>query len=270
MLDSPDVKTSKDVELMNLANSTNNNYEFIPYGTNLRSIWSARAVDVDAENAYNMSLASDMLGEKFGPISIGGRSWLDNERNCAIEEMVDDLQNIWNAKKVEKWSEPESLNPIALSLLKLNHSKETSSFTEVIPKSIPPATRLPKIQVFSKKTNESSEKEKEDLLTSSSSHFKPIVEKTSKPKGAHYEDGTTFVIPNNLDVVNYTRSESGMMCVETDWGAVKKYLEYKDEKKQENAEFVLKFNVCQNDKGCQTDSEEEIVLDEKDEEEIKM
>ena len=217
LLDSPDVETPKDVELMRTRESANSNsYEFVPYGSNISSIWSTHAVDVEAENIYNLSVASDMLGEEFSSISIGGQGWFDNERNNMLEGFVDDelpnLENLWNARMCEKWSEPESFNSIAQSLLMLNHDKETSSFVEVTPGSIP-STRVQKQPVAYKKPEESSEKDKEDLyLTSSRSYFKPIIEKPSKPKATKYENGTIFFIPNNLDVVNYTRSDSGKMC----------------------------------------------------------
>lgn len=68
--------------------------------------------------------------------------------------------------------------------------------------------------------------------------------------------GTSFVIPSTLDKVNYKRSESGTMFLESEFGVAKKYQEYKTEDLPKPAEFVLKFNICGNDKGCQTDFED--------------
>lgn len=46
------------------------------------------------------------------------------------------------------------------------------------------------------------EREKEDLLTSERSHFKPINEKLENRAQKQYEDGATFVISNNLEKVS--------------------------------------------------------------------
>lgn len=76
-------------------------------------------------------------------------------------------------------------------------------------------------------------------------------------RGHQYADGTSFVIPNALDKVNYKRSESGTMYIDSEYGFAKKYLEYKGDSSGDGgwdtSEFVLKFNICQNDKACQTD-----------------
>lgn len=53
------------------------------------------------------------------------------------------------------------------------------------------------------------------------------------------------------------------MLVETGFGQSKKYLKYKCEDVLDSSstasemEFVLKFSICQNDKGCQTEESPE-------------
>lgn len=46
------------------------------------------------------------------------------------------------------------------------------------------------------------DREKEDLLTSEHSHFKPITEKLDNRTQKQYADGATFVISNNLEKVS--------------------------------------------------------------------
>lgn len=63
--------------------------------------------------------------------------------------------------------------------------------------------------------------------------------------------------------MDYKRSESGTMWLETGFGQGKKYLEYKPEDLLDSSstssdmEFVLKFSICQNDKACQTEESQE-------------
>lgn len=45
------------------------------------------------------------------------------------------------------------------------------------------------------------DREKEDLLTSERSHFKPIVDKLDNRTQKQYADGATFVISNSLEKV---------------------------------------------------------------------
>lgn len=264
-------------------------------------------------NSSKASHHSDiLLGLKFSAISIGTKnfssedSWpvpdvnatIDNETNLFFENCDSSIFSNpgfitpkhneftsmpWNTKvgfdKLQKWSEAESFesemqfNIIAKSFMKLNHHKEKSSFTEVVPRFSRSAFNMfSKISSRSTSNDEATgnneaEKDKEDLLTSVKSHFKPINEKADI-RTHNYADGTSFVIPNTLDKVNYKRSESGTMYLDSDSGTSKKYLEYKTVDNVFNSsEFVLKFNICQNDKACQTDfgncttQEEEIIGD---------
>lgn len=254
-----------------------------------------------------------LLGLKFSAISIGNKNFppedgawpvpdvnaaAENETNLFFENCNrsmfsnpgfvtpkhDEFASMpWNTKvgfeNLQKWSEAESFenemqcNIITKSFMKLNHHKENSSFTEVIPRFSRSAFNM-----FSKVSSRSTrndgatgknepEKDKEDLLTSIKSHFKPINEKV-ETRTHNYADGTSFVIPNTLDKVNYRRSESGTMYLDSEQGTSKKYLEYKSvDDAFTSSDFILKFNMCQNDKACQTDfenctaQEEEIVGD---------
>lgn len=288
LLTSPEPREDS-VEMMNMANMRDTGIKsFISCGTNITSsIWSTNPSleNVTSENSFNSDL---LLGLKFGSISLDNNKntastniWAipdvnttaQNETNTFFDSCNksvflsnSDYENVnfssipWTntAANMEKWSEVESyesemqLNIKAKSLLKLNHHKDRSCFTEVTPRSARST-----VNIFAKSTRISRkiepEKDKEDLLTSVRSHFRPINEKV-EVSTQRYADGTSFPVQNNLDKVNYKRSESGMMYVDSEQGTSKKYLEYKSAENVWNtSEFVLKFNICQNDKACQTD-----------------
>lgn len=192
------------------------------------------------------------------------------------------------------------------SLTTLNHNREDSSFTEVIPKqnslSGLLADKLDSGTVQQKKKSVSTEhvchletkdcvgpkggkleieREEEDLLTSTRTHFRPIRMEsmdshhntnTGNNNVGCYADGTTFVIPTNLEEVAFKRSESGTLYLEAEADAgletPNKYMEYKEkevyggrhryEERQESVddnsrEFIPKFRVRQNEKWCQTE-----------------
>lgn len=110
--------------------------------------------------------------------------------------------------------------------------------------------------------------DEEDLLTSSRTHFRPIKQEdteTAGPAQGQYADGTTFAIKGSLEQVNYRRSDSGTLYLESEFDTPKKYMEYKTleqrSKWEDNdsccsieREFILKFCVKQNEKCCQTDT----------------
>lgn len=290
LLNSPEPQEDT-VELMNLANMRDTGRKsFIQCGTNITSsIWSTNVPDESSENSFNAALASQnsdvLLGIKFSAISIGGGDCWPTEASMAAENKTNlffencsksnanEFSSLpWDTYpyklgNLEKWSDAESYesdvvavnNVMAKSLSKLNHHKEKSCFTEVIPHT----TSRANFNIFKSSTDaffksdsaakkSEVEKDKDDLLTSVRSHFKPINEKP-EARGQHYADGTSFVIPNALDKVNYKRSESGGMYVDSEYGFTKKYLEYKTANEWNTSEFILKFNIRQNDKACQTD-----------------
>ncbi|XP_044258861.1 uncharacterized protein LOC123007557 [Tribolium madens] len=210
------------VEMMNLANMRDTGRRgFISSGTNITSsIWTNDTT---------------MLDQQFSSITIDNWS---NESFFSCGRWSDDSGCF----------DDDQHNQHTLSLVKLNHDKEVSAFAEVVPK-----TRQNQYNPFSKiigselHRDKKNELEKDDdLLTSIHSHFRPINEKVD----GQYADGATFLVSNTWDKINYRRTESGMY-METDYNMRKKYCEYKNGPK--NMEFVLKYLVCQNDKGCQTD-----------------
>lgn len=199
------------------------------------------------------------------------------------------------------------------SLITLNHNKEDSSFTEVIPKqnsssgllgdkfdsgtvqqkkksiSVEYVCHLETVESGgSKGGNLEVEREEEDLLTSTRTHFRPIRMENmdlhhSTNTGNNnnvgcYADGTTFVIPTSLEEVAFKRSESGTLYLEAEADAgseaPNKYMEYKEKevyggrhhyKEQPQSggdnsrEFVPKFRVRQNEKWCQTEETDDVL-----------
>ena len=183
------------------------------------------------------------------------------------------LRDEWSMPLNVKWSEGEA-NPCFDSLVALNHNREDSSFTEVIPRSSqlnreaqPPASvpQPPAVPI-------DSGKEEEDLLTSARTHFIPIRQEQAARQNHHqstsYADGTTFAIPTSLDRIIFTRSESGALYLEddADLDSPPKYMEYKVKEPQKDndasdgdeelVDFVPKFRVSQNEKCCQTEQED--------------
>ncbi|KAJ8920458.1 hypothetical protein NQ315_005326 [Exocentrus adspersus] len=282
------------VEMMNMANMKDNGKrDFIPYGTNITSsIWSNDR-EINYDNQFNASVegadSETMLDFKFSSIAIDNNkpdfgwpsttSVAENVTNTFFEnnqekrreaflEGFHSLPHSWKSAEEDLFEDEHVLNRLAISLMKLNHNKEKSCFTEVIPRSKPisqtfnPFGRTSSIFSFNTKHAIGFERDKEDLLTSDRSHFRPINEKVENRVQGQYADGATFIISNSLDKVDYKRSESGSMLLETEFGQSKKYWEYRleDTTPSPELEFVLKFSICQNDKACQTEELSELDL----------
>ncbi|XP_019880633.2 uncharacterized protein LOC109608596 isoform X3 [Aethina tumida] len=237
------------------------------------------------------------------------RGMKDDLVDASFMDGFHSLPSVWsspNGHKDSSFVQPECfenehlLNRVAVSLMEINHNKEKSSFAEVIPgasnsKIIGNGNRkkdLTKAQApfnpfgfsFSTKrtgysnnisnNNNNNTIEKEDLLTSEKTHFRPINESSETAiKGVQrgdYADGATFYISNKLDKVNYKRSDSGSLYLEMENGQMKQYWEYRLEedgsmmssttpRRQNEDEFVVKFSVCQNNVACQTDDIDDII-----------
>lgn len=289
------------INLANMSDVSNKN--FIQCGTNITSsIWTFDADTTMFDNTYNSVLDKDhsetMLGMKFKSLTVGNKNiesiWsnsdiAENESNMFVEQckkssLMDTANvssyhtdfsrhNLWDTvsgmEKFEKWSEAEYfdnehyLQNVSRSLMKLNHSREESSFMEVVPKFganvlnfFTKTSNLTHLLTQSKTSN--LEKEEENLLTSVNSHFRPInsINGLNEHRNKkQYADGTSFVISGSLDNPNYKRSDSGSQYLESDYGSPKKLLEYKSTvDRSAKSALVLKFFVHQNDKACQTDN----------------
>jgi len=281
--------------------STKQPSSFIQCGTNITSsIWSENVEDTmdcsvanEANNNLFLSFKTSVWGtssegscnqsEKLPkPGDSGKRNIWSTAENNVFSDMSWSTMGNPDCKEhvgdFEKWSDVEGtrllLNDadnffssigatIHSSLTTLNHNKEDSSFTEVIPK-VPNIGFSVTKDVFNLEPvanrNEStvSKKEEEDLLTSMKTHFRPIKQETVEiiPSSAapSFPDGTTFPISNCLDDPNFHRSPGGGLYLDSDNN---KYMEYNDAEDDTPSEFVPKFRVRQNEKFCQT---EEVLL----------
>ncbi|RZC35177.1 DUF4603 domain containing protein [Asbolus verrucosus] len=268
-----DSPTSHDVtvEMMNLANMRDTGRRgFIPCGTNITSsIWTNEAAMEENtalfDNSYNSAafISDLMLDLQFSSINFNKNEWAPTGDFKFTRD--NKKKTNWNLPN-GRWSDDSGCfeddhanNQLTLSLIKLNHNKEVSAFAEVIPKNhtqhFSPFSKVIGSGIHrdtSLKTVDI-DKEKDDLLTSVRSHFRPINEKVENYLQGQYADGATFVVSNTWDKINYRRTESGAMYMENDYSMRRKYCEYKMKNGPTNVEFVLKYLVCQNDKSCQTE-----------------
>lgn len=279
---------------------------FIQCGTNITSsIWSEKVDDVSMDCSHGsegivdfpITLGTSSVWNSCGTVA--------KESSSSGQGLEDKLNQVWsdgescftaapwklNNNFVEvmqqfgkggKWSDVESTSlllddgstfysslgsSINNSLTTLNHNKEDSSFTEVIPKNIPSSSSVVKddsapdtlkIQVEVPEVK----KEEEDLLTSMKTHFRPIKQEAAgipipSTAAPTFPDGTTFPISNSLEHATFQRSASGALYLESDFGH--KYMEYNDADDDTPSEFVPKFRVRQNEKFCQTDDLSKVV-----------
>lgn len=170
---------------------------------------------------------------------------------------------------------PNTILPIGLtekrsSYVSLSNHSENSVFTEVISskkgsqnnlacnKNDYPVTASNAEDVEA--VIQDDDDDEENLLTSERTHFKPIS----------YPDGYSFDIPNDLDNVEYFRSGTGSLYLDSEQymelkvPCMKKEFSLKDGDQnvetdeemhsigQQDEEFVIKFCVKKNEKFCQT------------------
>lgn len=270
---------------------------FIQCGTNITSsIWSEKAeesmdcsmigeISGDLNMSFNKSVwglpasedalnRNEMLQESLGSFKSMGL-WGHGESRMFD---LDSWKTVGSKEKESsadfvKWSDVEGTrmllndadnffssigSDLRGSLTTLNHNKEDSSFTEVIPKvsNVGMSFGANKSNVEPQvNKNPSPKKEEEDLLISMKTHFRPIKQETvetAAPTAAPtYPDGTTFPISNSLDKPNFHRSPGGGLYLDSDMN--KKYMEFNDTEDRTPSEFVPKFRVSQNEKFCQTE-----------------
>uniref|UniRef100_A0A1B6KYR5 Uncharacterized protein n=1 Tax=Graphocephala atropunctata TaxID=36148 RepID=A0A1B6KYR5_9HEMI len=294
LLESPEAsKTSLD---FSRCIGTKQPSSFIQCGTNIMSsIWSEKAEDMmdssmigDTSNdlSFNKTVwstsnetslnRSEIL--KQSGSSLKPNIWSTDETNVFSDNSWKAVGNIDSKEptgEFGKWSDIESTSLMLNdadsyfsaigsnfhgSLTALNHNKEDSSFTEVIPKvpSIGFGITKDSANVEApvvRNESSTSKKEEEDLLTSMKTHFRPIKQETvevfTSTVAPTYPDGTTFPISSCLDKPNFHRSPGGGLYLDSDMS--KKYMEFTDAEDDTPSEFVPKFRVDQNEKFCQTE-----------------
>lgn len=234
---------------------------FIQCGTNITSsIWSDYGNEKYDSfcNLYNEAIETSstdkILGDQFNYLSVGleDHTVTENQANALYENnnklgRSEFMSLPWELPyQDKKWSDAENYNYMDLkynpnrlnrtiyeSLLTLNHSETESCFKEVVPKQ---ALDLPSFTISNNTTNANIHddpaysKDDEDLLTSSRTHFRPIKQESIEAGGipqGQYADGTTFAIRGSLEHVNYKRSDSGTLYLESEFDTPKKYMEYR-------------------------------------------
>ncbi|XP_066145405.1 uncharacterized protein [Euwallacea fornicatus] len=162
-------------------------------------------------------------------------------------------------------------HPLSLSLLTINHSSN-SAFCEYRPPLLAKAPLHSNpfnslINQPSSSLNPPNVSEDQNRQT----HFQPLDvliarEERKKKEERKIKDGTTFDVQSSIDEVKFERSDSGTLCLQTEFGEMRKYYDFKmqtpnDElmkmpkirKSVGDPQFQVKFWLSKNDKACQTD-----------------
>ncbi|XP_076257964.1 uncharacterized protein LOC143195017 isoform X1 [Rhynchophorus ferrugineus] len=106
----------------------------------------------------------------------------------------------------------------------------------------------------------------EDMWGSTELYFRPIKpahEELKPPQKTNYPDGAMFAINNNWDNIDFKKNEMGQLYVQCADGEKKVYQKYKSDSTvlqsifdrfyKSKDRFNIKFEIKQNNKGCQTD-----------------
>lgn len=244
------------------------------------SVWKNSVFDEQGKAVDNKNFLNSRADDCFKPLH---QPWSDGENKFSDSpwKMMHNFHNFENimqqfcndsSSSSSKWSDVEGTslilnsngkfyssfyNAYGSSLSTLNHNREDSSFTEVIPKNTGAGLNK-KLTLERVETPSTSDvkKEEEDLLTSMRTHFRPIrqdaAEVSATAATLSFPDGTTFPISNSLDKPSFQRSASGALYLDADYQ--QKYMEYHDPLTRSfGNKFVPKFRVEQNEKFCQTE-----------------
>ncbi|XP_075975199.1 uncharacterized protein LOC142975927 isoform X2 [Anticarsia gemmatalis] len=218
------------------------------------SIWSTDAADFPPPLDRGDSPA---LHDRFRPLNLAD----------VVEPQPRELESFALYEGDEIYDALASVANTMRSFTAINHSRDRSGFAEVPPRRgrdrerprAEPAAREPPRRAPSRP--------REDLLTSSRTHFRPIRrEPDAEPP--RYADGDTFDIRGDPDSVEFQRSESGGLF----YGAtLERYLEYRAARSidygrlnltaaqrcpdldEQGPGLRLRFPLRQRDAGVQTD-----------------
>ncbi|XP_013193019.2 uncharacterized protein LOC106136885 isoform X2 [Amyelois transitella] len=182
------------------------------------SIWSNDPTDAVFERAQSTSKMAEALHDRFRPLNLADAEprpqpcaprLLDSFALYEGEELYDALSTV--AKTMR-------------SFTAINHSRDRSGFVEVPPRRHPrnePLPPPPEPKPAEEALRRSASRE--DLLTSSRTHFKPI-RRESESEAVRYADGDTFDIRGDLDPVEFSRSASGGVYLKS---SLERYLEFR-------------------------------------------
>ncbi|CAG4929257.1 unnamed protein product [Colias eurytheme] len=210
------------------------------------SIWSTSITVTQPKRNDSPSKIAEGLHDRLRPLNIGEPREIESFSLYDGDELYDALSTV--AKTMR-------------SFTAINHSRDCSGFVEVPPRTKraprpPPAARPPPRPL--------EPLDREDPLTSSRTHFRPI--RREPETATRYADGDTFDIRGDFDPVEFKRSESGGVYLES---TRERYLEYRvangidygrlnlTEAQRcpdlDDLGFKLRFPVRQIDAGVQTE-----------------
>ncbi|XP_050348612.1 uncharacterized protein LOC126772331 isoform X1 [Nymphalis io] len=221
------------------------------------SIWSNDVADVPsgdrADRADSPTLIAEGLHDRFRPLNID-----DAEPPCPRE-----IESFSLYDGDELYDALSTVAKTMRSFTAINHSRDRSGFVEVPPRrrrDEPPAAPPPRAPLVTR-----TPVEREDLLTSGRTHFRPIRREVDA-EPTRYADGDTFDIRGDLDPVEFQRSESGGVYLGE---SLERYLEYRVARSidygrlnltaaqrcpdLDDPAFRLRFPVRQIDAGVQTE-----------------
>ncbi|KAM3958956.1 LOW QUALITY PROTEIN: uncharacterized protein ACR2FA_007031 [Aphomia sociella] len=188
------------------------------------SIWSNDAADgIPFERAESPSKIADALHDRFKPLNLADRDVAEPPPPPCPPRVVESL-SLYEGDEIY-----DALSAVAKTMRSytaINHSRDRSGFAEVPPRRRPrvePAPPAPPVVETKPAEDARASASREDLLTSSRTHFKPI-RREAESEVARYADGDTFDIRGDLDEVEFTRSESGGAYLTS---SLERYLEYR-------------------------------------------
>lgn len=175
------------------------------------SIWSVDAAEPPAaERADTTSRIADGLHDRLRPLHIA-----DVAPPCPRE-----IESFSLYEGDDVYDALSTVAKTMRSFTAINHSRDCSGFVEVPPRRrrAPPPSAPPPAPPRAPPAAE-----REDLLTSARTHFRPI-RREAEAEAPRYADGDTFDIRGDLDPVEFRRSESGGVYL---GGTLERYLEYR-------------------------------------------
>lgn len=182
------------------------------------SIWSNDATDaIIFDRAESPTKIAEALHDRFKPLNLA-----DVAEPPPCPPRVLESLSLYEGDEIY-----DALSAVAKSMRSftaINHSRDRSGFVEVPPRRHP-RNETVSLVVETKLVEDTprASASREDLLTSSRTHFKPI-RREAESEAARYADGDTFDIRGDLDEVEFSRSESGGMYLTS---SLERYLEYR-------------------------------------------
>ncbi|XP_068617333.1 uncharacterized protein [Battus philenor] len=220
------------------------------------SIWSTDATENTFDRANSPSKIADALHDRFKPLNLS-----DN-----VEPMPpNELESFTLYESEELYDALSAVAHTMRSYTAINHSRERSGFAEVPPRRRSHEAKVPIAPPPAvEEQPRSTSLDREDLLTSTRTHFRPI-RRESESDITRYADGDTFDIRGDLDTVEERRSESGSLYI---GGSLDPFFEYRSKSINygrlnltaaqrcpdlDDNGFRLRFQMRQNDASAQTE-----------------